>query len=99
MRFVRKKVEYLRQQPEEVRLRAATIYTAIGGVAIFALWALVLLPVQLRFNGANTPDERRNGAVSGVVDIATPTPTPVPSPTPDPNIILENHDNRPSRNR
>lgn len=44
---IKNKIEHLRQQPEEVRFRAAIRYTVIGGIIVAVLWLGVLLPLQL----------------------------------------------------
>lgn len=48
MERLQRKLEELRQQPEEVRLRLAIRYTIIIGVGIGILWLAALLPFQLR---------------------------------------------------
>lgn len=44
---LQKKIKDLRQAPEDVRMRAAIRYTAIGGAIILILWLVVFLPFQL----------------------------------------------------
>ncbi len=51
---MRRRIEELRQQPEHVRLRAASFMTAASGVILVLLWMTVLLPLQLRFNGSRS---------------------------------------------
>lgn len=57
--MIKTKIEQLRQEPEHVRLRAATIMTVVSGGAVVLLWATVLLPLQLKF--AN-PDAKNDDA-------------------------------------
>lgn len=45
---VKNHLEYLRQQPEHVRLRVAIRYTLIIGAIIAALWLIIFLPLQIR---------------------------------------------------
>lgn len=52
LRSVQKKLHHLRQQPEHIRLRAATILTVITGTCVGALWLFVLLPIQLKYGVA-----------------------------------------------
>ncbi|MEX1111985.1 MAG: hypothetical protein WEC84_00835 [Candidatus Andersenbacteria bacterium] len=47
---IQRKVNDLRQQPEHVRMRAASIFTVVGGIVAVALWLVVFLPLQLRLN-------------------------------------------------
>jgi hypothetical protein len=93
-RRIRAKVNYLRTQPEAVRLRAATTWTAIIGGIISLLWITVLLPLQLKSNNSDTNDsvvkqvvsevqEFRESEVAGIRVTPSNTPTyPVATPTP-----------------
>ncbi len=83
MQGLRKIIHQLRQEPQHVRLRAVSIATGVSGILLFAVWGLVLLPLQLNFsrssNDNNQPDDL--GQVSGVINnvtetqkIATPSP-------------------------
>lgn len=58
-KWVKRTVHELRQQPEPVRLRAASYVTAIGGLVLGGLWLTVLLPLQLKLtrDAAPFPEE------------------------------------------
>lgn len=45
---LKNRLEYLRQQPEHVRLQAAIRYTIILGIIVAAVWLIVFLPLQIR---------------------------------------------------
>lgn len=53
---IHRKIEHLRQQPEPVRLRAATLMTAVSGAALVIVWLAVLLPLQLALSRPATPE-------------------------------------------
>lgn len=76
MGLIQEKIHFLRQQPEHIRLRAVTVMTAVSGVFVFALWAGVLLPLQLKLSSPAPEGEKKTavaqqdlipsiGAVSG----------------------------------
>lgn len=44
---LKNRLAYLRQQPEDVRLRTAIRYTIILGAIAAALWLVLFLPFQL----------------------------------------------------
>lgn len=67
MQRIKRKIEELRQQPEPVRLRAATVLTAACGVVLVVLWVAVLLPLQLHFNRGEGTDEASQARTSPVV--------------------------------
>ena len=49
MRGLKKIIEDLRREPEHVRVRKASVFTAIAGLGIGIIWITVLLPLQLKF--------------------------------------------------
>ncbi len=55
MKSIKRKLEDLRQQPEAVRMRAATLLTAVSGGMLIILWVAVLLPLQIKFNSPDSP--------------------------------------------
>lgn len=63
MASIKSKIEELRRQPEHVRLRAATILTAISGGVVVLLWVTVLLPLQLHFANPAPKNEAPQTAV------------------------------------
>jgi len=65
---VKQRIEYLRQQPEHVRLQAATRYTIIAGIILVILWLVILLPLQLR------------GVFQNTTETATPESSSLPTP-------------------
>ncbi|MEX1997686.1 MAG: hypothetical protein WEA04_03350 [Candidatus Andersenbacteria bacterium] len=106
MRKIKEKIEYLRQQPEPVRLRAASLLTAASGVVLVIVWLTILLPLQLKLNRGDNATGRQ---------VLIPSPSPLPSsnllgqplpplrsqvagtvnPTPTPQLPL-NNDTRPA---
>lgn len=44
---IQAKIENLQQQPDHVRFRAASYFTAISGIVLVLLWLVVFLPFQL----------------------------------------------------
>lgn len=55
MKSIKRKLEDLRQQPEAVRMRAATLLTAASGGVLIILWVTVLLPLQIKFSSPDSP--------------------------------------------
>lgn len=64
MKSIRQRIEELRQQPEDKRLRAATLLTAGSGGLLVVLWLAVLLPLQIRLNTPNAPTGENQTALS-----------------------------------
>jgi hypothetical protein len=100
--YTRRKIEHLRKQPEHVRLRAASIMTAVSGVALVTIWLTILLPLQLHFSKpaeedtapvatqqAIAPTLLPSSAVSGAQDrvVDTQIGSPLPSSTPVATIL------------
>jgi hypothetical protein len=54
---IQKRIEDLRQEPEHVRLRVASLLTAASGVVLVVLWITVLLPLQLWMTGGRNTKE------------------------------------------
>lgn len=79
----RLRVAQLRQEPEEVRIRAATRWTIISGGLLAIVWLAILLPLQLRLSPLNGEgqEESASGTVSGAQDTTDPTTSPSPTPT------------------
>ncbi len=102
IRRIKGKFAAWREEPEDVRLRIATLLTAGTGIVAAAFWLFILLPLQLHLQRPTAPTEEagglqavlqdwRGGQVSGVQDI--PSPSPSLSPTPD---VQYYHTTRPS---
>lgn len=83
-----KYIENLREQPEHVRLRHASLLTGGAGIVIAIGWLTVLLPLQLwltqpRESGPGIAQQVRealpaqSGQVGGVQDTAPAAPDPV----------------------
>lgn len=87
IKWIRKKFDQWRQEPEHVRIRIATLLTVGSGATISLLWLFVLLPVQLKFDRPSQPKTNelapaaasapKDGVVSGIQDVL-----PSPSATP-----------------
>lgn len=56
-RFIRRKIDHLRQQPEDVRLRAATLMTAGVGAILVVAWLAILLPLQISLNNNDSSED------------------------------------------
>lgn len=56
-RAIRRRLDHLRDQPEPVRLRAATLLTAGTGGVLVVLWLAVLLPLQIKLTAPDKPEE------------------------------------------
>lgn len=78
MNFIQKKIHHLRQQPEDVKLKAISRFTIIAGIVLVILWAALFLPLQLRLRQGN-PTPTVAGSTSQ--ETVTPTSTPPPRPT------------------
>jgi hypothetical protein len=88
---IKRRLEYLREQPEPVRLRAATLLTGASGLAITLIWLVLLLPLQIRLHRPDAGDteplpeqallrvgQDEVGSVSGARTQTTPTISPLP---------------------
>lgn len=87
---IKHKIHRLRQEPEEVRMRAVTRFTVIGGVVVFILWLVVFLPLQLRSRKQPSepgPEEVLQQVISGQEATPTPAPTLLPRSTSETPII------------
>ncbi len=74
---IRSKIEYLRTQPEPVRLRAATTWTIVSGSIISLLWVTLLLPMEIKHNRNShqaSDTTAPKSSVAGIITSATPTP-------------------------
>ena len=74
---IRAKIDYLRKQPEQVRLRAATTWTAIAGSIIALLWITVILPLEIKMNRS---DSKENLSANKILPLPT---QPVPTTSPE----------------
>lgn len=85
MNFIQKKIHHLRQQSEEVKLRAISRFTIVAGIILVIAWAGIFLPLQLRFRSAGSNEPADNQADSQVEQTdASPQPTLPPRPTATP---------------
>lgn len=50
---MKKKIQYLREQPEHVKYRAASYLTVGSGIIIVILWVTIFLPLQLRLQNSD----------------------------------------------
>lgn len=76
-RWLRKKIDHWRSQPEHVRVRLATRLTWGSGAALIILWLAILLPFQLYI----ARDDSTSPAVQGTSTASVPPKTPSPSPS------------------
>lgn len=87
MNFLRKKLNNLREQSEEVRLRAITRLTVIAGIVLVIIWLAIFLPLQLSLRQKSTPEasaqpEGDSRVVQPTISprvTATPTAAQIPS--------------------
>jgi len=84
MNVFKKKIRHLRQQPEDVRLRAVGKFTFFSGLVLIILWLLVFLPLQLSLRKQDAAPLLPEGIVPENVATAVPTlevvrATPSPS--------------------
>ncbi len=82
IRRFKRHIASLRQQPEDIRWRAATRWTMASGGILALFWVSVLLPIQIRSSSGDddSSTEAPTGVVQGVLDTsraAAPQPTPV----------------------
>ncbi|MBI3255498.1 MAG: hypothetical protein HYZ63_00840 [Candidatus Andersenbacteria bacterium] len=85
MNFIQKKIHHLRQQPEEVKLKAVSRFTIIAGIILVVAWAGIFLPLQLRLRKSNDNSPIIPAPlIKEVQPQASPSPTPIPRPTNNP---------------
>lgn len=88
---VSKRLDQLREQPDHVRMRTASMFTVVSGVIIVGLWLTILLPAQLYLNSRGDKESAENtGNVQGAKTTQAPKQqliTPTISPTPTPQTI------------
>ena len=85
-----KRLDKIRQQPDHVRMRTASLFTVISGVVIVIMWLTVLLPAQLYLSRGEKGKATNTGSVQGVKTIQQPQQVPYQpsiSPTPTPAAI------------
>lgn len=63
---IQRKIEDLRQQPENVRYRAVSYFTVLGGAVLVGLWLTVLLPVQLYLQNPGESQETGPGVFTQI---------------------------------
>lgn len=68
--YFQRKIDHLRQQPEDKRLRAATLLTAGSGGILVVLWLAILLPLQIRLNAPDSEPTDNQAALSPTVSPA-----------------------------
>lgn len=86
MNFIQKKIHHLRQQPEEVKLKAVSRFTIIAGIILVIAWAGIFLPMQLRLRKGNNGSTIIPAELTQDAQLqASPSVTPIPRPTSNPN--------------
>jgi len=85
--MLKKKIHELRQQPEEVRLKALTRFTFAAGIVLGIIWLAVFLPIQLALHPTKvpliptipaTPNPTVDAAVTALPERPKPTTTVTP---------------------
>ena len=97
VRRIRKKFERWREEPQEVRLRIATLLTAGSGIVIAIVWLFILLPLQLMLTrpvGSDEVGEELQAVVESVQNGQVAGATTTPTPTPE---VEYYHGTRPTR--
>lgn len=79
------KLNLLRQQPENIRLRAAVAFTAMIGGALTVISLAVLLPLQLYLLNSEAEPVTAQGPnppaqVGGITNVVPPSPAVSASP-------------------
>lgn len=95
MNFLKKKIHMLRQQPEEVRLKAITRLTIISGIILVILWAGVFLPLQISLRQKETPPVESQPMIAAPVEptvTITPTAVPIQNPSSAVELLPSNED-------
>ena len=83
MNILKKKIRHLRQQPEDVRLRAVGKFTFFSGLILVILWLIVFLPLQLSLRKQDTAPLLPPDIVPQGIATASPAPEPLKAtPTP-----------------
>lgn len=75
---IQRKIENLRQEPEDIRMRAVTYFTLVSGIVLVVLWLAVFLPLQLYVQRPNNEEEPITNEVANNEVIPTAAVTPRP---------------------
>lgn len=82
--MLRKQIEHIRRQPEHVRVRYVAMLTGLSGLLVVIVWAVVLLPFQLKHG----PGKNRQPVqpVAVVAESAAPQGAAATLPTQQPGV-------------
>ncbi|PIT98124.1 MAG: hypothetical protein COT71_02400 [Candidatus Andersenbacteria bacterium CG10_big_fil_rev_8_21_14_0_10_54_11] len=87
-RFI-SKIHHLREQPEEVRLKAISRYTIVIGLIVASIWLAILLPLQVALKRQPAVAEQQQGQEKqsggqAAQTTASPSPASLFAPSPSP---------------